>query len=785
MREQYVYAADGTTVNESYIYDATGTITSQTVNGDISEFDGTGRVVVFYDSANTEYNTYTWGAVQVTVNAYDGTYVPATGAVTSERTHQFVYDHKNEQTNLDADPVSGTYNGWIMREQYVYAADGTTVDELYEYNAAGTIFRQTVSGDISEFDTSNGRVVVYYDSTETEYKTWTWGATQVTVDVYDAIYNPAVGPITVARTERYVYDHNNEFTNLDADPASGTYNGWLLTSKLGYAADGTTAVLTENYYGSGLIQDKTYASSGANPDGDDLYYEYENNDFYSNGVYGRLIRSQASDGTVYKTVSFWGATDTAKKKEQYTNLAETTWQGTGWYYQTSGRMSKKLQSTGEAATYFDAGQTGPGDYYEQTYWPAGWATPQYYYTNLTERLATRKAWYHNVGAVPPVIEVYTYYGNGVMQYKDEYTGTWGSWTWYRTASWTSTGAWSQWMASAQAAAPALITKPAATDTQSLDNVDVMVDMPLSEEVEAFMSRVEDLKARATGEGVTIAILDTGVNEDELDANIIGGHDFTDDTASYTDEAGHGTLTAGVVADTATGSAIYAAKVFDEDGETDTAIVADAIKSVIDAGARVLAMPFSLFPISTQLDDAIAYALDRGAIIVTAAGNSGTDVLDDSLASYDNIITVGAVDNDGTLSAWSNRGDHVDIFAPWDVEIAASPSAPRNDGGEAGTSFSTAFVAGITALILSEDPDLTFTEVFERLQDMTQDLGELKEEEPAAVNNAVNQALLGELMSRQAAHEKSSQQAEASGRKRSDFSLDIEKKGLMFNLKGPR
>ena len=73
--------------------------------------------------------------------------------------------------------------------------------------------------------------------------------------------------------------------------------------------------------------------------------------------------------------------------------------------------------------------------------------------------------------------------------------------------------------------------------------------------------------------------------------------------------------------------------------------------------------------------------------------------------------MGTVDNDGKLSVWSNYGDELDLVAPWDVI-----------GNDPGTSFSAAFVAGLAALLMEDDPGMTRDEVLEKLNFLMADLG---------------------------------------------------------------
>jgi len=179
----------------------------------------------------------------------------------------------------------------------------------------------------------------------------------------------------------------------------------------------------------------------------------------------------------------------------------------------------------------------------------------------------------------------------------------------------------------------------------------------------------------------------------------------------------------------------AVKVLDDQGMTTSNILSEAIRYSVDMGARILAMPLTILPVSSQLIDAIDYAVSQGAILIAAAGNSGSEIEDDSLAAQDGVITVGSVDNDGSLSDWSNYGSELDLLAPWDV-------VSLGNDGEAGTSFSAALVAGIAALVLSENPDMSVDDVFEELIDLTSGLAEEAQE--------IGGVDLDELLSRQAA-----------------------------------
>lgn len=246
--------------------------------------------------------------------------------------------------------------------------------------------------------------------------------------------------------------------------------------------------------------------------------------------------------------------------------------------------------------------------------------------------------------------------------------------------------------------------------------DVGDEAQLAENMVSFNEKVEELKSDSTGEGVTIAILDSGINYDVLDIDLLGGYSYTGE--DYFDVLGHGTLTASVIkgndgAGVAPDVDILAVKVVDDSGRTTTAIVADAIRYAVDAGASVITMPFSLFPVSSYLTEAIDHAVDKGAVLIAAAGNESSQILGKSLAGQEDVITVGSVDCDGTLSAWSNYGSELDFLAPWDVVTLEGA-----DDNEAGTSFSAAFIAGLSALVLSESPEMTSDDVLRELKIIT-------------------------------------------------------------------
>jgi subtilisin family serine protease len=275
---------------------------------------------------------------------------------------------------------------------------------------------------------------------------------------------------------------------------------------------------------------------------------------------------------------------------------------------------------------------------------------------------------------------------------------------------------------------------------SLDEEFPADDM-LAEDMGFFFDKLNSLRERSAGEGVLVALLDSGVNADKVD--VLSGYDFAgesrwsdDEDADYSDPTGHGTGTAGVISSTAEEAGILAVKVMDDIGKTTNSILAEGIRWAVEQGARVLAMPLTLTPVNSLVTSAIEYALDQGAMLVASAGNGGTSIAGETLAAQDGIITVGSVNNDGKLSAWSNIGEEVDLYAPWDVIETGER--------EAGTSFSAAFVAGIAALMLEDEPDMTADEILGELKVLMADVqpdikarGERQETRGESVDEVVN------------------------------------------------
>ena len=168
-----------------------------------------------------------------------------------------------------------------------------------------------------------------------------------------------------------------------------------------------------------------------------------------------------------------------------------------------------------------------------------------------------------------------------------------------------------------------------------------------------------LNVGADGEGIKIAVIDTGVNFEHPDlfgigdeGKILGGYDFIENDSTPQDTNGHGTQVAGIIAadgeitGIAPKSKILAYRV-SEDGEAvSSELIIKAIKQAIIDGADIINISLGVDVIHDDIDHAVNEAVDNGIIVVVAAGNSGPDEKTiGSPGANPNAITVGATYND--------------------------------------------------------------------------------------------------------------------------------------------
>lgn len=236
---------------------------------------------------------------------------------------------------------------------------------------------------------------------------------------------------------------------------------------------------------------------------------------------------------------------------------------------------------------------------------------------------------------------------------------------------------------------------------------------------------------ARGEGITVAIVDTGVNcaHADLSGRCVSGYDFVNGDTNPDDDHGHGTHVAGIssahtnngvgVAGNGWSSAIMPMKALDRTGNGAHSAIASAITWAVDNGADVVNLSLGGMFSTTTLRRAVDYAIDHDVTVVAAAGNEGTSN-PSYPAAYPNVIAVAATTQSDTRASFSNYGNHIDISAPG----VAILSTVRQGGYQAwsGTSMASPVVSGVAALLLDQDGSRTPNQIEQILEQTADDIG---------------------------------------------------------------
>lgn len=231
-----------------------------------------------------------------------------------------------------------------------------------------------------------------------------------------------------------------------------------------------------------------------------------------------------------------------------------------------------------------------------------------------------------------------------------------------------------------------------------------------------------------GNGVTIAILDSGVAADPtFGLGRLKTVDIGLGTApAVGSEGGHGTavasLAAGQSADAqgvAPAASLLSIRVADNDGKSDSFTVARGILAAVDAGAKIVNISLGGYGTNFALDYAIDYATTRGVVLVAAAGNDQAAQLTWPAADP-RVVSVGAVDANGQQVIFSNSGEQLKITAPGlALQTAWSDGTRVNFSG---TSGSAPVVSGSIAAMMSQNPELTAVQAWQILQTHANEAG---------------------------------------------------------------
>lgn len=236
--------------------------------------------------------------------------------------------------------------------------------------------------------------------------------------------------------------------------------------------------------------------------------------------------------------------------------------------------------------------------------------------------------------------------------------------------------------------------------------------------------VQEVKAplawkRTEGKNIKIGVVDTGADfsHTDLRTSLAGGVNFIQRNRPAYDDNGHGTHIAGTIAannksngilGVAPKASIYAVKAFDNNGSAFVSDIILAIDWCVRNKMDIINMSFGMKNRSINLRDSILNAHRAGVIVVASSGNDGEKSGIDYPARFTQTIAVGAIDKNGQISSFSNRGKGINIYAPGDKIY----STWLNNGYNtiSGTSMATSHVSGTIALLLSLKSGLTTNKI---------------------------------------------------------------------------
>jgi subtilisin family serine protease len=235
---------------------------------------------------------------------------------------------------------------------------------------------------------------------------------------------------------------------------------------------------------------------------------------------------------------------------------------------------------------------------------------------------------------------------------------------------------------------------------------------------------------STGNGVTVAVLDAGVegSHPDLANSMVPGWNVVSNNIDTSPVNLHGTAVAGAVAatgnnGTGVASVAWRARIMPvrisnrSDGWAAGGDMADGILWAADHGARVVNISYDIGVAGSAINAAAQYLRNKGGLLVMSAGNNNTNN-----GSGDNpyIINVAATTDTDARAGFSNYGNYIDVSAPGEYIVTTWENGEYGWG--VGTSFSSTLAAGVIALIKAANPNLSVNDVETILKNSADDLG---------------------------------------------------------------
>ncbi|MFD4796359.1 S8 family serine peptidase [Streptomyces anulatus] len=257
-------------------------------------------------------------------------------------------------------------------------------------------------------------------------------------------------------------------------------------------------------------------------------------------------------------------------------------------------------------------------------------------------------------------------------------------------------------------------QPAAADTQS-------------KQWHLRAMQAEEMWKVTTGEGIKVAVIDTGVNSStpSLQGQVLKGFDATGAPGEETDDYdGHGTTMAELIAGTGKGGSLKGlapgAKIipfriadsgFAKKNSAKANDTVDAIRAAADSDARIISMSFGSPYFMGQEREAVEYAESKGKLFFASVGNDGDKGNKKEYpAAYPSVVGVASADRDGKVAFYSQHADTVDLASPGNDVPGWCDNSFKSYCQSQGTSAATAIASASAALVWSLHPDWTANQV---------------------------------------------------------------------------
>jgi subtilisin len=220
-------------------------------------------------------------------------------------------------------------------------------------------------------------------------------------------------------------------------------------------------------------------------------------------------------------------------------------------------------------------------------------------------------------------------------------------------------------------------------------------------------KLADAQKLATGKGVLVAVLDTGIDQDhpDLKGAVVEGKDFTNSRSGAADVQGHGTHCAGIIGARLNDKGVVGAaydcellnvKVLGDSGSGSDVGIAAGIDYAIERKAKVISGSLGSGQPSQRIIEAVNRALKANIICIFAAGNDGPrEGTVGWPGAMEGVVCVAATDKGNVVASFSSRGRQIEIAAPG-VQIDSTYPGGRY-ALLSGTSMATPYVSGIAAL----------------------------------------------------------------------------------------